>query len=109
MKKLILILLIIFSGADSIKASHLMGAEITYEHIPGGDDYLVTLVIYRDCSGIDLDDDASVSFISTSCGFNFTETFDLDSTIEVSQLCDGSIGNSTCNGGTLPGTQKWVY
>lgn len=86
-----------------------MGAEITYEHIPGGDDYLVTLVIYRDCSGIDLSDNASVSFISASCGFDFTETFDLDSTVEVSQLCSSSLGSSTCNGGTLPGTQKWVY
>jgi len=108
MKKLLLVLLIIFSGVMSVKASHLMGAEITYKHV-SGDDYEVTLIIYRDCSGIDVGNTANVSFISNSCGLNFNETFDLDSTIEVSQLCDASLGSSTCNGGSLPGTQKWVY
>ena len=108
MKKLLLVLLIALSGTLDLKASHLMGAEITYKHI-AVDDYEVTLIIYGDCSGIDLSTDASVNFISASCGLNFTETFNLDSIVEVSQLCSSSLGSSTCNGGTLPGTKKWVY
>jgi gliding motility-associated-like protein len=106
MKNLLLTLLFIFIGTLSAKATHLMGGEITYKHI-SGDTYEVTLVVYRDCSGIDVGNTASIDF-SSSCG-NFTETFDLDSTIEVSQLCPSDLNNSTCNGGTLPGTQKWVF
>ncbi|MCB9336339.1 MAG: gliding motility-associated C-terminal domain-containing protein [Flavobacteriales bacterium] len=106
MKKLLFSLILFILGTFSVKASHLMGGEITYTHV-SGDDYLVVLGVYRDCSGIDLSDFATVDFTS-SCG-TFSFDFDLDSTVEVSQLCASSLGSSTCNGGSLPGTQKWVY
>jgi gliding motility-associated-like protein len=84
-----------------------MGAEITYTHV-SGNDYEVTLVVYRDCSGISLSTTSqTVTFQSASCGQNFTSALPYVSTIDVSQVCGTAL--TTCNGGTNPGTQQYVY
>ena len=54
MKK-ILIFLFILGISFQVKASHLMGGEITWECLKSGPNvgqYIFTLKIYRDCSGI---------------------------------------------------------
>ena len=107
MKKLLLIIAILFSGITSSYASHLMGGEITYIHM-GGDDYEVTLIVYRDCSGINLSTtSANTTFQSASCAQNFNFALPYIQTVEVSQVCPGQ--NTTCNGGTVPGTQQFIY
>jgi len=52
MRKLLLILTALFFF-HSAKATHLLGGEITWEAL-GNDQYIFTLKIYRDCSGIPL-------------------------------------------------------
>jgi gliding motility-associated-like protein len=108
MKKLLLVSALIFLGTFSSFASHLMGGEITYKHI-ANNDYEVTLVVYRDCSGINVGTNQDVTFESASCGQNFTLSFPLITTKDVSQLCGLDSLNSTCHGGTLPGTEQWIY
>ncbi len=108
MKKILLVSALIFLGTFSSFASHLMGGEITYKHI-ANDDYEVTLVVYRDCSGIDVGTSQNVTFESANCGQNFTLSFPLITTLDVSQLCGLDSLNSTCHGGTLPGTEQWIY
>lgn len=107
MKRFLLIIAIIFSGITSSYATHLMGAEITYTHV-SGNDYEVTLIVYRDCSGVNLSTvSATTTFESASCGQNFNVALPYVQTIEVSQVCPGQA--TTCNGGTVPGTQQFIY
>jgi len=106
MKKILLVIAILFSGITSSYASHLMGAEITYIHV-GGNNYEVTLAIYRDCDGIPLNLNQSVTFQSASCGLNFAPPMTYRGMTEVSQVCPGE--PTTCNGGTTPGTQQYVF
>ncbi len=87
-------------------ASHIAGGEITLECL-GGDQYEVTLVLYRDCSGIAMPTTQAVE-ISSPCGTQ-TITVDLDAFQEVSPLCASLLANSTCNGGTLPGMEAYTY
>ena len=56
MKKLLLVLLLVFLSTQS-KATHLMGGEITWECIKTGPSaglYVFQLKIYRDCQGVPL-------------------------------------------------------
>ena len=50
MKKYLLLLIIALS-MTSLRASHFMGGEITWECLPNGN-YRFTLVVYRECAGI---------------------------------------------------------
>jgi len=106
MKKLLLTILVLLSFSSATYASHVMGADITYTCL-GGDQYQINLTIYRDCAGIDLDTSIpqSVNFTS-SCG---TFDFDLDwvSMTDVSQVCPTQ--TTTCNGGTIPGTEQYLF
>ena len=53
MKKLIILLSVVFALTNTSKASHLMGGEITTVHIGNGQ-YVVMLTIFRDMSGISI-------------------------------------------------------
>mgnify|MGYP003393991607 FL=1 len=88
-------------------AAHLPGASITYECL-GGNQYLVTLQTYRECSGAAMIPQ-SLKFTG-SCGSTFTvnNLLPVDSS-EVSQLCPADLPNSTCNGGILPGIVQYRY
>lgn len=61
MKKIIILLAALFMSFMSVKASHMVGAEIWYEHVIGNT-YDVHLRIYRDCSGINLGPNLNVSY-----------------------------------------------
>ena len=54
LRKVIMLLGLIFLGHQSF-AAHLMGGEITWRAL-GGDDFQFTLVIYRDCNGLEIID-----------------------------------------------------
>jgi len=57
MKKVIIALFVCFSIVFNTNADHFAGAELTYECISTSgatSDYVVSLTIYRDCSGEDL-------------------------------------------------------
>ncbi|MDG1477375.1 MAG: hypothetical protein P8Q14_09530, partial [Vicingaceae bacterium] len=107
MKRLLLLISVIFLGFTNSYATHLMGAEITYTHV-SGNDYEVTLIIYRDCSGAGLStNSANVTFESATCGLNFNMPLPYVATNDVSQVCPGQ--TTTCNGGTVPGTEQFIY
>lgn len=94
------------------KATHISGGEISYQHI-GGDTYRIVLDVYWDCGATaNPPTPASVnanSRITSSCGTSLSRSFTAVDTTEVSQLCAASIGSSECNGGTLPGLQKYTF
>jgi hypothetical protein len=108
MKKFLIFIFILFVQLNKARASHAMGADITYSYV-GPNQYLVTFSFYRDCSGIpapsllDLD-------IDNSCGFVVPSVYlvpTILSPTQFSPLCPSSI--STCNGGTFTGLEEWVY
>ena len=83
-----------------------MGGDITYTYV-SGNDYEVTLIIYRDCYGISVSTSPSVTFESASCGQNFNFNIPFIQINDVSQVCAGQ--TTTCNGGSLPGVQQYVF
>lgn len=54
-------------------ATHIIGGEIYYDHL-GGDQYQVTLTLYRDCSGIPFDPNAVIGVFSGLGEFQFQES-----------------------------------
>lgn len=88
------------------QASHISGGEILYECL-GSNQYEITMNLFRDCAGIDMNPSETITFTSP-CG-TAQLTVNLVQTIEVSQLCPEEIVNSTCSGGFLPGMQMYTY
>ncbi len=103
-----LALLLFLSAPTALLATHYQGGELLYECL-GGNQYRVTLRLYRDCAGVDFGSSIQVNFASTSCGQNFNQSLPLTGSSEVSQLCASDLANSTCNGGALPGTEQYIY
>ncbi|MEZ4684968.1 MAG: hypothetical protein R3B47_02550 [Bacteroidia bacterium] len=96
---------------QNLKATHAMGAEITYDCV-GGSTYQFTLRFYRDCEGITPLTSVPLTFSSASCNQNFTRNAILQAgyPIEVSPLCPAQLPNSECKpGGTLPGVEEYIY
>ncbi|MGB0368677.1 MAG: PKD domain-containing protein, partial [Flavobacteriales bacterium] len=107
--------LISFLPAKQAEASHALGAEITYECL-GGNQYLIRMVFYRDCGGIDAPTAPSIN-ITSSCGNqvlgmtlqppepHFPPFDQYLANYELPVYCSAS----NCNGGSNPGIQEYVY
>lgn len=100
-------------GMDS-KASHISGGDISYECV-GPNTFVITLNLFRDCSGITMNTSETVTFTST-CGGSVTATLPVipnpvtgDNWTNISQLCAQDSLNSTCFGGAQPGMQQYTY
>jgi hypothetical protein len=105
----LLICLVLGAGSFELHASHLAGADLTYQSLGNGT-YLVTYTLYRDCFGITAPTTAFLSVASTSCGQavqNVTMTLSPGSGNEITPSC--STSTSTCNGGSAAGIEEYVY
>lgn len=105
-----LIVLFALFGALQTQASHLAGADLTYQYIGNGN-YIVTYTFYRDCAGITAPTSVTLRLESASCGIQAQSiTMTQDPTVsgqEITPTCSTSV--STCNGGTSPGIQVYQY
>ncbi|MEZ4938455.1 MAG: PKD domain-containing protein [Crocinitomicaceae bacterium] len=115
MKKLGLLLALILAFTFNAKSSHISGGDITFTSL-GNNTYIITLSLFRDCDGITMSTTSSVTIESASCAESFTVSLPVvpnpltgDNFTDISQLCAAQLPNSTCNGGTLPGMQLYVY
>jgi gliding motility-associated-like protein len=106
--RIFLVLMFLLGTAETINASHVQGGNITYTCL-GGNQYEVTLALYRDCAGIAAPTSVVINRKSVTCGINanFTLNKIAGTGIEVTPLCPGSI--TQCSGGTLPGVQEYIY
>lgn len=103
----LIVLFSLFFGSQDIFASHAAGGDITYTHI-GGNQYVITYTLYRDCFGISAPTSHTVQYGSVSCGVASTSvTLPQISLTEITTNCPGVV--STCNGGTATGIQAAVY
>ncbi|MDX1905742.1 MAG: gliding motility-associated C-terminal domain-containing protein [Bacteroidia bacterium] len=95
--------------AYEVSATHAMGADLRYECL-GGNTYRITLTVYRDCQGSNLNPSQNIMFSSASCGIaSFIQQAPRVSLTELSPLCPAQQPSSTCNGGILPGVEEHVY
>ena len=110
--RFLLSLFLIISFAEEIKASHVPGGNITYKCI-GGNNYIITLTVFEDCSGnIVVPNAPQTLIVSNSCNFTSLNAIVLPVLsygVEISQVCYPQIPNTVCNGGTLPGIKKHVF
>ncbi|MEO8087593.1 MAG: PKD domain-containing protein, partial [Bacteroidota bacterium] len=83
------IIFFLISNPREVKASHAVGADLTYVCM-GGNNYRFFFTLYRDCSGIAVN--ATYSITGTSpCGGNVTISVSLDSTNEVLHTCSTAV------------------
>ena len=96
------------------KASHALGADLTYECL-GGDQYLIRLAFYRDCNGVNAPTAPTVDISGCS---NFSVTLSLQppptpsppfdqylAPYEVPVYCQAT----NCSNGNWPGLQEYIY
>ena len=96
-------------AAQESKATHLMGADLTYECLGSGQ-YRLTLKVYRDCRGVDAGSMQSVAYSSQQCAVNSSVSLQLISGFpkDITPTCPGQ--SSVCSNGNLPyGVQEYVY
>lgn len=105
---LFFVLLNLLSGKN-VLASHAMGGDIYYECLnPSTNTYRITFAFYRDCAGIGAPSSVNITY-NSSCGGGSVTGYQLGSGVEVTPLCPAQLNMSRCNGGSLPGVQRYVY
>jgi hypothetical protein len=105
MKKLLPFLLLLLLAKSNF-ASHIAGAELTYE-CQGSGNYKFTYIFYRDCFG---SSPPAIIGMNVSDGHGSVLAYSLllDSLIPVEiTACPGIL--STCFGGTFLGIEKYIY
>ncbi|MDA9563869.1 gliding motility-associated C-terminal domain-containing protein [Flavobacteriales bacterium] len=91
-----------------VYASHAAAVDLGYTCLGNGA-YEYTLTLYRSCGGAFLDPSYEISLESGSCSQSIEVLVTRDTIIDVSQVCNNLLVNTTCNGGTMPGIEKHVY
>mgnify|MGYP003684129831 CR=1 FL=1 len=95
--RFLLLLILIISFTDEIKATHVPGGNITYENI-GPNTFVVTLTVFEDCGTAFMGNTPQTLMVSNSCGLS-SPNINLPNVVfqdEVSQLCLQMIGQSEC-------------
>jgi len=104
------IVLILLSRLSS--ASHIIGANVTYEHLGGGWT-LFKVKMYRDCSGVPAQPSAYICITSPSgCDNDITAMLPMNVTTSGIQVsfnpCNGT-GTTNCNGGVIHSFEEYNY
>jgi len=106
--KIFLSALSILFFSYSVSATHVVGGNINYEAL-GGSSYLVTLELFSSC-------DIAVGFgasqnisVESSCGATAYYSIPVIDTTSLNPLCASSAYLTTCNGGTLPGYNIYIF
>lgn len=102
-----LLLGILFSTTQ-VQATHVMGADLTYDCL-GGNQYEFTLTLYRDCDGTTALPAFNLDISSASCNQTAVVTVTQVSVTDISPICPALIANSSCNGGPISGVERLVY
>jgi len=106
MKKILFLTLFILAMTCQSKASHIAGADLTYQCL-GGNDYLITFTLYRDCSGVTVENPVTIHFQSSCGSFNMSLYQVPGTGIEITPACISS--PTTCSGGSIYGVREYVY
>ncbi|HPD65145.1 MAG TPA: PKD domain-containing protein [Bacteroidia bacterium] len=112
-KKIILLIILIISSffisLPMVKATHMLGADITWACI-GKDSFVIKLVIYRDCNGVNLGT-PSISIECASTGVNIT-TFSISKPppVDITPVCTSSCTRCQSTGCSFPyGIEQYTF
>ncbi|MFM9008179.1 MAG: hypothetical protein ACKORE_06345, partial [Bacteroidota bacterium] len=92
MKKILLAFALLLSTLGSLKATHMMGGQITVQHISGMD-YRVKYTAYRDTVGVPIANYANLTFIDSTSMSSFVVSIPYDTMIV----------------SLIPGVEEYVY
>ncbi|MDZ4823010.1 MAG: gliding motility-associated C-terminal domain-containing protein [Flavobacteriales bacterium] len=110
--KHVLLLFLLVCCAHLLRANHILGGNIAWGCL-GGNQYGITLTIYKDCFGSTPATTEETIFLfpsGASCSaIPFSADAPFVSEIEISDLCASELMNSSCNGGLTPGTTQLTY
>ena len=95
-------------ATGKLYASHMMGADLTYQCL-GGLNYKLTLRFYRDCAGASAPTSVVINMSSGCSAASSVTATQVGPPVEVSAICPTQISSSSCNGGNLPGVQQYTY
>lgn len=109
LKSIIFALMLFTCITTTLKASHVVGGEITYSWV-SGNTYNVSLTYYSDCAGIPNPTTVIINYESSSCVMSGSSTLPIVSgPTDISPICPASLPNSSCNGGVLYAVRRVVY
>lgn len=109
LKQLLLVAVLLLFSFDG-KSTHLVGGEISYQLVAGTtNDYLITLTLYRDCSGIPVSTSPVINFTSGCSAPLQLTLIQVGAVQNITPVCALQSGNTTCNGGSLIGVEKYVF
>lgn len=103
--QLILCFFTLLLGIHHANATHVYGAEITYQCI-GNNQYIIELELFQDCGAIAPTSSASINIASTSCAISQNISLPQTALIDITPVCPG--GTSPCLTGGY-GTYRVLY
>ena len=101
-----MLLLLGFSSQEA-KATHAMGADLTYVCLGNGQ-YKFSLQFYRDCNGINAANSYTLELSSPNCG-TISSTLVQAGVVEITPSCPGIVGTACNGGGGIYGIEKYTY
>ncbi|MFD1552360.1 hypothetical protein DNU06_10990 [Putridiphycobacter roseus] len=102
--KNLMLSLFLVAFSTPLFASHVQGGNISYKCTGNPNEFIITLIVYRDCSGVAVQPTYALD-VFNDCGLTVPNIIvNLVGELQVSQLCPGAVGNSPCYGGT--GTEE---
>jgi hypothetical protein len=109
-KQLLLILILSGIGLSQVMATHLIGGEISHEYI-GNHNYVVEIKLYRDCSGIPMQNNyATLNVRRTN---NHTNHFSVDLPLigssDITGVCSIEPTICTANTNAVYGIEEYLY
>ncbi|MCB0795680.1 MAG: T9SS type A sorting domain-containing protein [Flavobacteriales bacterium] len=88
------------------QATHVMGSDLGYRHV-AGNEYEVTLVVFRHCDGIALASVQNIAVLSTTCSVDTIVSIgSIDQQVQGTG-CPGLL--TVCQGGNAPGLEIVTY
>jgi hypothetical protein len=96
-----------FLSISSSYGTHIMGGELTYTCL-GNNQYELTLIIYRDCNGINLGSTQIINQID-DCGTSTNHSIPLISFQEITPVCPNIQGTACNGGGGVYGIEEFIY
>lgn len=108
LKTLVVLMLFCLVGVTKLRASHIEGGNLTYRCL-GGNQYEISLALYRDCEGASAPTSISIQKKSVTCGINTSIilTKIAGTGVECTPICPGA--HTYCTNGNIPGVQEYIY
>ncbi len=104
---LLLVIWVCLFSISSAKAEHITGADISYRHI-SGNTYEFTLQVFADCDVVASPPRFySINYGSAICGVSGSFDVNQVSETDISPVCPTT--RSSCQGGTGPGINRYIY